>query len=110
MRYPFSFVLLGTAITRSCMTAQWRLSPSTKAWRTARGSMDMTSMVLDPLIRYTLMEMEVEVPVTTSMKAMTVEVSTIVEMATITMAIRVTTTTTPGREMAMATTTTMAIA
>src|SRR3954466_5797830 len=100
MRYPFSFVLLGTAITRSYMTVQWQLSPSTKTWRTARGSMDMTSMDLDHLTRYILMEREVEVLVTTSMEAMTVGVSTTVEMA-----IRVTTTTTPGREMAVAITT-----
>src|SRR4051812_23213808 len=103
MRYLFIFVPLGMAITRSCMTAQWQLSPSTKAWRTARGSMDMTSMGLDLLTRCVLMEMEVEVLVTTSMEAVTVEVSTTAEMATITMTIRITTTTTPGKEMAEAT-------
>src|SRR3954466_2052183 len=107
MRYPFSFVPLGTAITRSFMTAQWQWSPSKRAWKIARGSMDMTSMDLDLLTRCVLMETKVEALVTTSMEAVTVEVSTTVEVATITMAIRITTTTTPGKEMAMATTTAM---
>jgi hypothetical protein len=51
MRYPFSFVLLGTPITRSCMTAQWQLSPSTTVWRTGRESTAMTSMDQDQLTR-----------------------------------------------------------
>src|SRR4051812_40655938 len=103
MKYPFSFVFLDMVITTSCMTVQWQLSPSTKAWSTARGSTDMTSMDLDLLTRCAHMMKELEVLVTTSMEAMTVEVSTTVEVATITMAIRVTATTTPGREMAVAT-------